>query len=90
MKKRLLILGLLAVVFSAAAQDNPIYLQDVKVMQAVSDKCTADKESEKEFTVTLESALYSCDGLNFDAQNTGPHQHQAKVLYNRYCLANGR
>lgn len=70
--------------------DNPIYKADAEALQKRLNACDphkkdcqAARKAAAAFDRALQSGLYSCAGLNFDAQQPG--HPEAKRLYHRYC-----
>jgi hypothetical protein len=50
------------------------------------NRCRATEQSYRHFKQALASSLYTCDGLNFDAQQPGQlGRRLAAGLYRRYC-----
>jgi hypothetical protein len=89
MKKILVIAASIAAlitmpVLGVLAADNPVYHADADKLQKRLDVCDATAKEAFAFKEALESGLFSCSGLGFDAQQ--PNRPESLRLYNRYCV----
>lgn len=84
-----LLIGVLLVLASSAfalehENDNPQYQDDTKVWLLAQENCAAAQKNQQDYALAMSSSLFSCAGLNFDAQQ--PRQPLAQLLYARYCV----
>jgi hypothetical protein len=90
--KKLMLMGLLVCAVAQADDNykNPVYMADVMAFEAAVAQCKEHNNCDKvmmaysAFKQTLESALYVCWGLNYEAQSK--KNELAQTLYSRYCV----